>query len=194
MNHSEIFKSHPLKSLYDDLVDLNSTLDKEFNSQFDRSIPFFEELANRWERAKKLGFGENSSIYDSAFVFGNPKVGNDVWIGPYTIIDSTGGLIIGNNVTISAGVHIYTHDNLKQTLLGKKFSIEHGEVFIGNNTYIAPNVVISKNNSIGSHCIIATNSFVNNSFPNNSVIAGNPAKKIGEIIINEDDYELIYFK
>ncbi len=193
MKREEIFKNHRLKSLFNELNEVHQLLNNEFQNQFNRSLPFSEELLDRWERAKKLNFGENSSIYDSSFVFGNPKIGKDVWIGPFTIMDGSGDLVVGNNVTISAGVQIYTHDNIKQTLLGKDISLEHEKVAIGNNSYIGPNAVISKGVNIGAHCIIATNSFVKNSFPNNSIIAGNPAKQIGEVIIKNNNIEFNYF-
>ena len=193
MNRDEIFKDNELEDFFNRLNKTHSLLGKEFKSQFKRTLPFTEEVFDRWDKAKKLDFGCNSSIYDSSFVFGSPKVGSDVWIGPFTIIDGSGKLTIGDNVTISSGVHIYTHDNIKQTLMGKKFSIEKGEVSIGGYTYIGPNCVISKDVHIGSRCIVATNSFIKDSFGNNSIIAGNPAKKIGEILIQNDELTFKYF-
>jgi len=192
MDRKKIFNNHKLLPLFDDLNEIYQLLDDEFKSQFDRSLPISEALLDRWLRSKKLGFGEGSSIYDLSFVFGNPEIGDDVWIGPYTIIDASGGLNIGNNVTISAGVHIYTHDNIKQTLLGKKSEIELESVSIGNNSYIGPNSIIAKGITIGNHCVIATNSFVKKSFSDNSIIAGNPAKKIGEVIIENGKVDFKY--
>ena len=192
MDRKKIFNNHKLLPLFDDLNEIYQLLDDEFKSQFDRSLPISEALLDRWLRSKKLGFGEGSSIYDLSFVFGNPEIGDDVWIGPYTILDASGGLNIGNNVTISAGVHIYTHDNIKQTLLGKKSEIELESVSIGNNSYIGPNSIIAKGITIGNHCVIATNSFVKKSFSDNSIIAGNPAKKIGEVIIENGKVDFKY--
>ena len=193
MKRKKIFKNHRLETLFTELNEIHQLLNKEFQNQFNRSLPFSEELLDRWEKAKQLNFGENSSIYDSSFVFGKPQIGKEVWIGPFTIVDGSGNLTIGDNVTISSGVQIYTHDNIKQTLLGKSHPIEHQSVSIGDNSYISPNVVISKGVNIGHHCIIATNSFVKNSFPNNSIIAGNPAKKIGEVIIKKNDIQFNYY-
>ncbi len=194
MNRKNVLDNDRLKSHYEELNLIHQEFSKAFKKQFDRSIPLNEELLDRWERAKQLEFGENTSIYDSAFVFGNPSVGKDVWIGPYTIIDSTGGLTIGDNVTVSVGVQIYTHDNVKKTLLGNDAPIEYDKVSIGRNTYIGPNAVISRGVTIGAFCIIATNSFVNRSFPDNAIIAGSPAKQIGETVIENDNVELKYFK
>jgi hypothetical protein len=42
----------------------------ELKSKYSRSLPFADGLFDRWERAKRLGFGEGASIYDSACVFG----------------------------------------------------------------------------------------------------------------------------
>lgn len=49
---------------------------------------------------------------------------------------------------------------------------------IGNNVFIGMNSTILKNVHIGNNCIIGANSLVNKSFPDNVVIAGNPARII----------------
>tara|TARA_B100001287_G_scaffold106033_1_gene89243 strand:+ start:25534 stop:26124 length:591 start_codon:yes stop_codon:yes gene_type:complete len=193
MNREELFKNHILEKLYNELNEIHNKLNDEFSNKYERTLPFNEELFDRWEKAKKLNFGNGSSIYDSSLVFGKPKIGKDVWIGPYTIIDASGGLRIGNNVTISVGVQVYTHDNIKRTLIGKKIDIDLDSVSIGNNSYIGPNTIIAKGNDIGNRCVVGANSFINNSFPDNSIIAGNPAKKIGEINIKNEEVEFNYF-
>jgi acetyltransferase-like isoleucine patch superfamily enzyme len=175
-----------------ELRDLHADLFSAFKQQFDRSLPFTDEVFDRWERATDLGWGTKSSVYDSAYVFGDTKVGENTWVGPFTIIDGSGGLSIGNHCTISAGVHIYTHSNLKQTLSGGKLPIEREPVSIGSCTYIAPQSIIGMGISIGDHCLIAANSFVNMSFPSNAIIAGNPAKQIGRVVITEDDISFDY--
>jgi len=177
---------------FQELNALHDTLFEEFKNQFDRSLPFTDELFDRWDRAKKLGFGEGSSIYDSSYIFGNVKVGKQTWIGPFTIIDGSGGLEIGDNCTISSAVHIYSHDNLKSTLSGGKIAIEHAQVTIGNNTYLGPHSIIAKGVSIGNHCVVASNSFVNKNMKDNSIYAGNPAKCIGHVRIFDNKIEFDY--
>lgn len=69
-----------------------------------------------------------------------------------------------------------------------------GGVIVGNNCYIAPQCIISKNVIIGNRCVVAANSFVNRSFRDNCIIAGNPAKQIGQVHITEDgNVQLEYF-
>jgi acetyltransferase-like isoleucine patch superfamily enzyme len=72
--------------------------------------------------------------------------------------------------------------------------IQRQAVTIGNCTYIGPNSIISKGISIGSHCIIGANSFVNSSLPDFSVATGSPAKVSGKVILDGEGYSIEYFK
>ena len=166
--------------------------DRRMLIQYNRSLPSNEYLNDRWTRSKKLGFGVNSSIYDNSYVYGDVKIGEETWIGPYTVIDGTGKLLIGDYCTISAGVHIYTHDNLKATLTGKSKKIERSQIEIGNNVYVGPNSIIAKGVKIGNYCVIAAGSFVNKSFDDNSIIGGIPAKKIGYVSFEKNNVYLNY--
>ena len=56
--------------------------DERLRRDHQRSLPFQDALSDRWERARRLGFGEGSSIYNSAAVFGDVRVGRKTWIGP----------------------------------------------------------------------------------------------------------------
>ena len=48
-------------------------------------MPVGDYLVDRWEKARELGFGKGASIYDSAIVIGDVKVGEESWIGPNVI-------------------------------------------------------------------------------------------------------------
>jgi acetyltransferase-like isoleucine patch superfamily enzyme len=138
-----------------------------------RVLPFGDSINDRWEKAKFLGFGKESSIYDSSLVFDTVEAGENVWVGPFTILDGSGGLLrIGSNCHISAGVQIYTHDTVSTVLQGHK--IEKADVTIGNNCYIGPNSIIAKGVEIGDYVVIGTNSFVNRDIPSNSKGHGTP--------------------
>jgi acetyltransferase-like isoleucine patch superfamily enzyme len=160
-----------LKKLIENIFTKRDEIKKEFK----RVLPIGDYVSDRWEKAKYLGFGENSSIYDSSLIFGDVKVGKNCWIGPFTVLDGSGGeLIIGNGCNISAGVQIYTHDTVDRVIYGK--DIAKANVIIGNYCYIGPNVVISKGVTIGDHVVIGANSFVNCDIPANSKAFGTPVK------------------
>jgi acetyltransferase-like isoleucine patch superfamily enzyme len=144
--------------------------------KYSRVLPFGDYVSDRWEKAKYLGFGEGTSIYDNVIVLGDVKVGKNTWIGPNVVLDGTGGLEIGSNCSISAGVQIYSHDSVNWAISGGTENYNYAKIIIEDNCYIGPNVVISKGVKIGSCSIIGANSFVNKDIPRNSKTFGNPVK------------------
>ena len=145
-------------------------------NEFNRVLPLGDYFIDRWEKAKLLGFGEGTSVYDNVVVIGDVKVGKNCWIGPNVILDGSGGLEIGNNCSISAGVQIYSHDSVKWAISGGKEDYEYAKTKIGNNVYIGPNVIIQKGVKVGDQVIIGANSFVNCDIPSNSKAYGSPVK------------------
>jgi acetyltransferase-like isoleucine patch superfamily enzyme len=165
---------------------LQTALSAEMRATWDRDLPLGELLADRWERARSLGFGEGSSIYAESYVYGQVRVGTGVWIGPYTILDGSGGLSIGDGSTISAGVHIYSHDTVLRTLNGDKQPIERKPVEIGAHVYIGSQAVIVSGVTIGDMCVIGTGSLVNRDIEPNTIVAGVPARSIGRVLIDSN--------
>lgn len=146
--------------------------------KYKRVLPLNELLTDRWEKAKYLGFGEGTSVYDSSLIIGDVKVGKNTWIGPFTVIDGSGQLEIGDNCSISAGVQIYSHDTVEWAISGGKAPYVYEKTVIGDNCYIGPNVIIVKGITIGENVVIGANSFVNRSLEANKKYAGNPVKEI----------------
>jgi len=153
-------------------------LDEVKRREWSRSLPLGELVGDRWERARRLGFGEGSSIYDSSLVFGEVSVGAGTWVGPYTILDGSGGLKIGRHCSISAGVHIYSHETVRAANLGDPGLSTRQPVSIGDNCYIGPNAVIAMGVNIGAGSIVGACSFVNEDVPAGTKVAGVPAKPL----------------
>lgn len=180
-------------SFLEKLKNAYKLVDKTLREDFTRSLSFQDSVFDRFERSQSLGFGDGTSIYNSALVFGNVFVGTNTWIGPNVILDGSGGsLTIGNFCSISSGVHIYTHDTVLWSLSSGEIDKKRTSLSIGDNVYIGSQTVIACGSQIGTRCVIAANSFVNCDVPNDTIFAGSPAKRVGFVKGTGKQIELIY--
>jgi acetyltransferase-like isoleucine patch superfamily enzyme len=164
--------------LLSSFVSLLNRLQEEKKIKHDRTLPMGEYFSDRWDKAKRMGFGEDTSIYDSAIVLGKVYVGSKTWIGPNTLLDGSGTLSIGSNCSISAGVQIYSHDSVAWATSGGEEKYAYSSTKIGDNCYIGPNSIVCMGVSIGRGAIIGANSFVNKDVAAGEKVAGSPAKTI----------------
>ena len=104
---------------------------------------------------------------------------------PWPFFDAKGGGIeFRDNVVISSGVHVFTHDHQ----FHKKNWRELDEVTPTEPTIICDNVFLGVNTlimhtckRIGENSVIGAGSVVTKNVPNNEIWAGNPATKIGKV-------------
>jgi acetyltransferase-like isoleucine patch superfamily enzyme len=105
-------------------------------------------------------------------------IGAHTYIGPDCILGAGGGIEIGSNVLLGAGVHILAenhrfdavaHTVAEQGVSRRGIVIEDG-CWIGNRAIILDGV------TLGRGCVVGAGSIVTKSFPAGSVIVGNPAK------------------
>ena len=159
---------------------------REVSESHRRSLPLADYVVDRWEKARELGFGEGSSIYDSVLVLGDVQVGRNTWIGPFVVLDGSGGLSIGSNCSISAGVQIYTHDTVRWAVTGGQAAPERSPTRIGSNCYIGPNTVVAKGVHIGDGCIVGANSLVLKDIPAGQKAYGTPCRAVGPASFADD--------
>ena len=88
---------------------------------------------------------------------------------------------IGDNVTMAPRVHILCHDASTKTFLNYT---KIGRVTIGDSVFIGAESVVLPGVTIGSNVIIGANSTVTHDIPDNTVVAGSPAR----IISTLDEY------
>ena len=131
---------------------------------WNRWLPVFEINLNRWRRAQIYGFGEGTSIYEGSYVYDNVTVGRDCWIGPLVILDGAGGLTIGDHCSISAGVHVYSHDTVGWAISDRPFGqgYRNAPVTIGNNCFIGANAVILAGSIIPDRAIVPAGLVIKN--------------------------------
>jgi acetyltransferase-like isoleucine patch superfamily enzyme len=95
-------------------------------------------------------------------------------------VDATGGITIGNDVSIAHGVTIMstTHTHGRDDLPIKYQPVELKETVIGDNCWIGAQSVILAGVTIGDGCVVAANSVVNRDVPPGSIVAGSPGKVV----------------
>ncbi len=108
------------------------------------------------------------------------KVGHNCRIYIYSFGGEPFLISLGDNVTITSGVRIITHDGstgLVRNKLGQRYQ-RYAPVKIGSNVFVGVNSVILPGVTIGSNVVIAAGSVVTRDIPDNYVVGGSPAKLI----------------
>lgn len=133
------------------------------------------------------GYKSSSSSYISFLKKNGVTIGDNVtFYEPNTnYVDYQKGFLIeiGNNVEITRGVTIITHDyawSVIKQLNGEVYG-SRAKVTIGNNVFIGMNTIILKGVTIGDNVVIGAGSVVTKDIPSNSIVGGSPAKVIGNI-------------
>lgn len=82
---------------------------------------------------------------------------------------------IGKNFVSAPGSKIVSHDS---SLILSQGIFRFGKVEIRDNVFLGANRVVLAGTFIGDDCIIGAGAVVKGTFESNSIIAGNPAKRI----------------
>lgn len=109
---------------------------------------------------------------------GRIVIGNNVYIGANTVIDraTLTSTIIGDHVKIDNLVHIAHNVIIGDYSYIIAGTILGGGVHIGKNCWIAPNVSIKQQLSIGDNALVGLGAVVLKNVDDNMIVVGNPAK------------------
>lgn len=114
-------------------------------------------------------------------------MGDNVYIAQHCFIDGSNGLHIGDGCQICSFVSILTHSShISIRLYGKKYGgkdmkgYDRGSTEIGDYTFVGPYTTLMPGSKIGKGSIISAYSYVKGDFPDYAIIAGNPAKLVGD--------------
>ncbi|MBR1680530.1 sugar O-acetyltransferase, partial [bacterium] len=109
----------------------------------------------------------------------NIVVGKNVFINACCKFQDQGGITIGNGVLIGHNVTLATlnHDERPEF----RQNIYPKPIKIGNNVWIGSNATILQGITIGNGAIIGANAVVTHDVPENTVVAGVPAKIIRKV-------------
>ena len=98
-------------------------------------------------------------------------------------IYSTEHIKIGKNATIGANCKIIDNDfhpldpEQRRQNLNKEYT-RRAPILIGDDCFIGMNSIILKGTTIGNNVVVGAGSVVHGTFPDNCIIAGNPARII----------------
>lgn len=159
------------------------------------ALVLVEEIVAMKKLLKRIIFGykADSDSYLAALRKMGMKIGDGVYLfsSPRDcVIDEQNPYLItiGDNVQLTRGVIILTHDYSWSVVKGC-----YGEVFghqapvsIGNNVFIGMNAVILAGSTIGDNVIVGAGSIISGTIPSNVVVAGNPAK----VLCSIDEYRV----
>ena len=116
----------------------------------------------------------------------NIEIGKHVSINQDVVIQGAGGVVIGNNVTLSRNVKILTEglDTNYYIENARRIYRSHikGKVIIGEGVWIAAGVIVCPGVEIARNSIVAAGAVVSKSLLEEGVMYGGvPAKKIKEL-------------
>lgn len=109
-------------------------------------------------------------------------IGENIFFQPRKLPGDPQLLKFKSNIAIASGVVFVNHDVIHHVFNNiESGSTEYhmGCTEVGNNVFIGTNSVVLPNIKIGDNCIVAAGSVVTKDVANGCVVAGTPAKIIG---------------
>lgn len=132
---------------------------------------------------------------------GHPEklnIADNVYIGHYCTLECSNGITIAEGCQISTYVFMTTHSSHFAIRLYGRHYIENngrhrgyvvGNIVIGAYSFIGAYSTIMPGSKIGKGSIVSAYSYVKGEFPDFAILAGNPAKVVGDT--RELDKELL---
>ena len=113
------------------------------------------------------------------------KIGDNIFFQPRNLPGDPKLIKLGNNISIASNVIFCTHDvihhvfNYMSDQENKKYTYTVGCIEIGDNVFVGANAIIMPNIKIGKDVIVGAGSVVTKDIKSGKIVAGNPAKEIG---------------
>jgi len=88
---------------------------------------------------------------------------------------------MGDRVTVAPGVSFVTHDGstwLFRDAHGRRF--RYARIHVGSDVFIGVNAIIMPGVRLGNRVIVGAGSIVTKSVPDGMIVAGSPAKIVGD--------------
>jgi acetyltransferase-like isoleucine patch superfamily enzyme len=121
---------------------------------------------------------------------GMKLTGKPIYISPSCWFDGTDYSLItlGDKVVISSNVRILTHDySVSRALYAVGVELEREvssvrPIEIGDNCFVGVGSILMPGCRLGKNCIVGAGSVVRGDIPDNSLLLGNPAEVVGDVL------------
>jgi acetyltransferase-like isoleucine patch superfamily enzyme len=132
-----------------------------------------------------ISIGRNCEIHPYSMILtygGEIHIGDNCSLNPFSIVYGYGGVRIGNGVRIAAHTvlvssnHVVSADN---TPIHESGNTGLG-IHIGDNVWLGTGVSVLDGVNIGRNCVVGAGSVVTKSVPDNTTVAGVPARAISQ--------------
>jgi serine acetyltransferase len=124
---------------------------------------------------------------EHSWIAGDPEIGDGTWIGPFTLLDGSGGLRIGTGCDISAGAQIYTHSTARRCVSQRAYNVvDRARTTLGDHVFVGAGAVILMGVTIGDGAVIGAGAVVTDDIQPYTLVAGVPARPIARVVVDGD--------
>ncbi len=114
-------------------------------------------------------------------------LGDDVFIGHFNFIEAGAGVRIGRGTQVTNFVSIVSHSTHRAVRVAAGLSgaaledaVIRAPIAIGERCFIGPHSTIEAGSTLGHGTLVAAHSRVRGAFPDFAVLAGSPARVVGD--------------
>jgi acetyltransferase-like isoleucine patch superfamily enzyme len=116
------------------------------------------------------------------------RLADHVYVGPYNLLDASGGLEIGEGCQITTHCVLLTHSSHQALRLAGRayFGLAEPPGYVraatalGAYVFVGPHSVVAPGSRIGKGALVRAFSYVDGEVPAFAIVAGQPAKVVGD--------------
>jgi acetyltransferase-like isoleucine patch superfamily enzyme len=115
-------------------------------------------------------------------------IGDHVYVGPFNLLDASGGLLIAEGVQVTTHCALLTHSSHHAVRRAGRSYWGHATppgfvrapTAIGAYSFIGPHSVVAPGTRIGRGVLVRAYSYVSSEVPDFAVVGGQPARVLGD--------------
>jgi acetyltransferase-like isoleucine patch superfamily enzyme len=140
-------------------------------------------IGKPWVQATDLVVGDDFliwSLHRQTMIagWGPIRIGDRVFINSGVVIMSVVGVTLGDDVAIANEAYLMDTDS--HGVEGRP--VKNAPVTIGDGSWVGARAIILPGVTVGRRCLIAAGAVVSRDVPDDTLVAGNPAKVVRELV------------